>query len=158
MFGLFNFKAGYSAHRACGPLSVLLAGIILAGCSISTPLGPIFGSAEDKTATGSIPTQENRLTATMADGDWEQTKLALQAAMDPQNPGAAILWSNNAAGTHGSVTPVATAFLDNKNHCRSFVAALSQETATQWYQGKSCQNNGASWMIVSVQPWALPRS
>jgi len=158
VLGWFDFNAAYSARRACGPLSALLAGVILAGCAISTPLGPIFGSAEDKTATGSIPAQDNRLTSTMTDADWDKTKLALQAAMDPQNPGASILWSNTEAGTHGSVTPVADSFVENKINCRSFVAALSEVGATQWYQGKGCQRSGGTWSIVSVQPWALPHA
>ncbi len=137
---------------------MLLAGVILAGCAISTPLGPIFGSAEDKTATGSIPSQDNRLNATITDADWDKTKSALQAAMDPQNPGASIVWSNAEAGTHGSVTPVADAFVENKLSCRSFVAALNDSGSTQWYQGKGCQRTSGAWTIVSVQPWALPHS
>jgi surface antigen len=156
--GQFDFLPAYSVRRVCGPLSVLAIAIILTGCAISTPLGPIFGSSEDKTTTGSIPVQDNRLTSTMTDADWQQAKAALQAAMDPQNPGASIPWSNTTAGTHGSVTPVADGFVENKIHCRSFVAALADESATLWFQGKGCQNSGAPWTIVSVQPWSLPRA
>jgi surface antigen len=158
VLGWFDFKAAYSARRARGPLCVLLAGVILSGCAISTPLGPIFGSSEDKTTTGSIPDQDNRLSASMTDADWDKTKLALQAAMSPQNPGASILWSNPDAGTHGSVTPVADAFVENKSTCRSFVAALTQNVGTQWYQGRGCQRSSGSWTIVNVQPWALPHA
>ncbi|WP_448146569.1 RT0821/Lpp0805 family surface protein [Labrys miyagiensis] len=132
--------------------------MILCSCAISTPLGPIFGSSEDKTATGSIPSQDNRLNASMTDADWDKTKLALQAAMAPQNPGASILWSNTEGDSHGSVTPVADAFVENKTTCRSFVAALSQSGNTQWYQGKGCQKGGGAWTVVSVQPWALPHA
>jgi surface antigen len=158
VLGWFDFSAAYSARRARGPLSALLVGIILSGCSISTPLGPIFGSGEDKTTTGSIPSRDNRLNASMTDADWGKTKQALQAAMDPQNPGAAILWTNDEAGTHGSVTPVSDAFAENKSTCRSFVAGLSQGGAVQWYQGKGCQHGSGEWGIVAVQPWALPRA
>ena len=158
MPGRFDFKAAYSVRRARGPLCVLLAGVILSGCAISTPLGPIFGSGEDKTPTGSIPAPDSRLNASMTDADWDKTKLALQAAMDPKNPGASILWANGEGGTHGSVTPVADAFIENQTACRSFVAALSQSDTTQWYQGKGCQKNSGSWSIVNVQPWALPHA
>ena len=158
MFDRFDFKAGYSARRARGPLCVLFAGMILSSCAISTPLGPIFGSAEDKTTTGSIPDQDNRLSTSMTDADWDKTKLALQAAMNPQNPGASMLWSNPEVGTHGSVTPVADAFVENKTTCRSFVAALTENAGTQWYQGKGCQRSGGAWTIVNVQPWALPHA
>jgi surface antigen len=158
VLGWFDFNAAYSARRARGPLSALVAGVILSGCAISTPLGPIFGSAEDKTTTGSIPSQDNRLNTSMTDADWDKTKAALQAAMDPQNPGAAIMWSNAETGAHGSVTPVADAFVENKASCRSFVAGLSQTGPVQWYQGKGCQRGNGSWGIVSVQPWALPRA
>jgi surface antigen len=136
----------------------LLAGIILAGCAISTPLGPIFGSAEDKTITGSIPAQDKRLDASMTDTDWDRAKLALQAAMNPQNPGASVLWTNDTSETHGSVTPVADAFVEGKGLCRSFVGALSRSGAAQWYQGKGCQKSTGAWFIVSVQPWALPHA
>ena len=137
---------------------MLAAGIILAGCAISTPLGPIFGSNEDKTATGSIAAQDNRLNPVMSEADWSQTKTALQAALDPQNPGASIMWANTPTGAHGSVTPVADSFVESKQRCRSFVAALTEAGPTQWYQGKGCLMDGNRWTIASVQPWALPQS
>ncbi|WP_181161141.1 RT0821/Lpp0805 family surface protein [Labrys okinawensis] len=138
----------------------------MTGCAISTPLGPIFGSAEDQTTTGSIPAQDLRFNASMTDADWQQAKAALQAAMDPQNPGASIQWSNMATNAHGSVTPVAEPYVENKLTCRSFVAAQSGQSGgtvrgsnpAQWYQGKSCRKSGTPWSIVSVQPWALPRA
>ena len=156
MFSLFVFKGGYNAYRVRGPLSVLFASVILTGCAISTPLGPIFGSAEDKTTTGSIPEQDIRLNASMTDADWQQAKAALQAGMDPQNPGASIAWSSMTTGVHGLVTPVADSYAENKLTCRSFVAAQGGQGPTQWYQGKSCRKSGTAWSIVSVQPWALP--
>ncbi|PRH87358.1 hypothetical protein C5L14_12095 [Labrys okinawensis] len=166
MFSLFAFKGAYNAYRVRGPLSALFAGVILTGCAISTPLGPIFGSAEDQTTTGSIPAQDLRFNASMTDADWQQAKAALQAAMDPQNPGASIQWSNMATNAHGSVTPVAEPYVENKLTCRSFVAAQSGQSGgtvrgsnpAQWYQGKSCRKSGTPWSIVSVQPWALPRA
>lgn len=158
MFSLFEFKRGYSAYRVCGTLSVLSVAVILAGCAISTPLGPIFGSAEDRTTTGSIPEPDVRLNASMTDADWQQAKAALQAAMDPKNPGASIPWSNAATGAHGSVTPVAEAYVDGKLTCRSFVAAHAGSNPAQWYQGKSCRRTSSAWSILSVQPWALPRA
>ncbi|MDT3380916.1 RT0821/Lpp0805 family surface protein [Labrys portucalensis] len=166
MFSLFVFKGAYNAYRVRGPLSALIASVILTGCAISTPLGPIFGSAEDQTTTGSIPAQDIRLNASMTDADWQQAKAALQAAMDPQNPGASIQWSNMTTGAHGSVTPVAETYVENKLTCRSFVAAQSDQTGglvrgsnpAQWYQGKGCRKSGTAWSIVSVQPWALPRA
>ena len=156
MFCVSDFKAAYSVRCASGPLSALVAGIILAGCAISTPLGPIFGSTED--TTGSIASQTTRLTGTMSDADWDQAKLALQQALDPQNPGQSVVWSNAAAGTHGSVTPVADAFIENKIHCRAFVAALAEGGMTKWYQGKGCQKDSTQWMIISAEPWALPEA
>lgn len=158
MFSLFTFKGGYNAYRVRGPLSALIASVILTGCAISTPLGPIFGSAEDKTTTGSISAPDTRLNASMTDADWQQAKAALQAALDPQNPGASIQWSNMATGAHGSVTPVAESFVDNKLTCRSFVAAQSGPGPAQWYQGRGCRQSGTAWSIISVQPWALPRA
>nr|WP_245196950.1 RT0821/Lpp0805 family surface protein [Labrys sp. LIt4] len=163
---MFVFKGAYNAYRVRGPLSALFAGVILTGCAISTPLGPIFGSAEDQTTTGSIPAQDLRFNASMTDADWQQAKAALQAAMDPQNPGASIQWSNMATNAHGSVTPVAEPYVENKLTCRSFVAAQSGQSGgtvrgsnpAQWYQGKSCRKSGTPWSIVSVQPWALPRA
>jgi hypothetical protein len=153
----FHFMAAYNVRRACSPLLALLAGMFLTGCAISTPLGPIFGSRDDNPATGSIPAPDIRLSATMNQADWEQTKAALQAAMDPKNPGQSIFWSNVAASTHGSVTPVADAFIEKKMQCRSFVAALADPAGTQWYQGKACEKDG-SWAVVSAEPWALPRA
>ncbi|MDQ0391728.1 surface antigen [Labrys monachus] len=97
------------------------------------------------------------MNATMNQADWEQTKAALQAAMDARNPGQSILWANTSANTHGSVTPVADAFNENKIRCRSFVAALADAAATQWYQGKACQKEGL-WTVTSTEPWALPRA
>jgi surface antigen len=152
-----DFMTAYSARRAVSPLSAIVAAVILTGCAISTPLGPIFGSAEDDTTTGSIPARDVRLSATMNQADWDQTKAALQAALAPTNLGQSILWTSLTASTHGSVTPVSDSFVENKIRCRSFVAALADPSGTQWYQGKACQKD-ASWTVVSAEPWALPRA
>ena len=94
----------------------------------------------------------------MSDAERDKTRSALQAALDPQNPGASILWTDDEAGTHGSVTPVADAFFENKTTCRSFVAALTQSGNTQWYQGKGCRTGADAWAIITSQPWALPHA
>jgi surface antigen len=146
----------FSLLRALRPTLIAAAALSLAACSISTPLGPIFGSARQETTTGSIAPSDPRFTAEMTEEDWQQTTAALQVAFDPKTASHAALWSNGASGRQGSIAAVADAYPDTQRLCRAFIASLSLAGQTSWYQGRACQKEQTPWSVVTSAPWTLP--
>ena len=146
----------FSLSRALRPIVITAAALALTACSISTPLGPIFGSSAPEASTGSIAPRDPRFATEMTDEDWQQTNAALQSAFDPQAAGRAALWTNAASGHQGSIAAVADAYPEAQRNCRAFVASLSIDGQAHWYQGRACQSGKAPWSIVTSSPWALP--
>ena len=135
-----------------------LAGLAapLGGCAISTQLGPIFGASDDTVATGSITPRDRRFSTTMTDEDWSRAKLALGTALASEAPGAPAPWDNPASGLKGTVSPVASAYAADDRTCHAFVASLSDQASTHWYQGRACKTAETGWAIVETADWAPP--
>jgi len=137
------------------PLLIAVLTVSLSACSISTPLGPIFGSPAHDTPTGSIAPHDARFSPEMTDEDWQQANAALQIAFDAKAAGRAALWNNSQSGLQGSIAPVAEAYPEGEGHCRAFVASLGA-APQRWYQGRACRTGEAPWNIVASAPWTVP--
>jgi len=146
----------FSLSPALRPILIVAAALSLCSCSISTQLGPIFGSPAHDTATGSIAPPDARFTAEMTDEDWQQTNSALQAALEPAAAGRAATWSNTASGRQGSIAAVADAYPEAERICHAFIASFSIDGQARWYQGRACRNGQTSWGVVTSAPWTLP--
>jgi surface antigen len=129
----------------------------LAGCAISTPLGPIFGGADDGgPTTGSITPRDKRFSNMMTDEDWTLARVALDAALGPANSGRAAPWDSPASGLKGTIAPVATAYADDDRTCQAFIASLTDHSATHWYQGRACKTGKSGWTVVDASDWIPP--
>jgi hypothetical protein len=50
------------------------------------------------------------------------------------------------------VTPIASAYTQDGQTCRDFLASYVKEAVQSWMQGEACQDRGA-WQVRSLKPW-----
>ncbi|MFN8831812.1 MAG: RT0821/Lpp0805 family surface protein [Labrys sp. (in: a-proteobacteria)] len=142
----------YTLRRVLRPLVPIVASLGLAGCAVSTSLGPLF-SKDD--ITGSIPPSDGRFSTAMTDADWTAARTAVEQATADPAAGASTTWENPQTGLRGTVTPVANAFASESGTCRAFLATLVSTARTDWYQGRACHGgNGLS--VGPVEPFTPP--
>lgn len=131
----------------------ILIGCGLGGCSVMRDDGP-FAKMDTTDVTGSI----RALTHSGAKDDPTEADLALarMAASDVLTKGAkdsSQPWENPASGAHGSVTPVASSYIEDGRTCRGFLASYVKEHSESWMQGAACRSASGQWEIRSLKPW-----
>jgi surface antigen len=146
----------YRAFRRFGEARRLLAGglagICLAGCSMSFPMESLVPEDEPK-ATGTLVAKaSSALSPELGAEDWRRAKGALAVALDPQGNGASVSWDNPDSGFKGAFTPVGHPFVKGDEICRAFVAALGRAGRDAALEGTACRLSGAEWAIKAVKP------
>ena len=61
-------------------------------------------------------------------------------------------WENPKSGARGTVTPIASAYTQDGQTCRDFLASYVKETVQSWMQGEACRD-GSAWQVRSLKPW-----
>ena len=131
--------------------AVLVAGLCLAGCSVSVPMGSLVAD-QDLTTASTGGRQDSPLHASLNPEDWRRARAALGVALDPQGSGASVSWDNPDSGAKGSFTPVGQPFVQDDAVCRAFLAALQRHEAAT-LQGTACRPSGGEWTIKDVRPF-----
>jgi hypothetical protein len=147
-------------------LATLLA-LASGACSMSMELGSFLSDKDEKPAkvvhtdkadtrdvTGSLSLQSKK--TERANGshtiDWQFTSAALKEALGQSDESASIPWQNPNAGTRGTVTPVAAAYIKDGFACRNFIASHVGEGLENWYEGTACRVHRGEWEIRSARP------
>jgi surface antigen len=158
-------------RRAAGPAIIgfaCLIGLLAAGCSMSMELGSLFGKGDDAKAaekgddrdvTGSLqlqPSHEARADNGMTSGDWSLATAALREALGNREEGASVPWQNPITGARGTVTPVASAYLQEGSACRNFLASHVGKGREGWFEGKACRGHAGQWDVRSTRPLNKP--
>lgn len=144
----------YTPARRFIPLLLIVTGLGLSGCAMSTSLGPMF-AADD--ITGSITPRDGRFSNTMTDEDWRLAKAAVDTATSGNGATPAAAWENPLSGLKGSVTPVAAPYASQDRACRAFIATLVLKGRTEWYQGQACRGK-SDFSVTGVSAFAPPAS
>lgn len=156
-------------NRAAG--FVLLSLVIVlgpgtGGCSMSIPLdSSFFSSKSEKTevaemgdagdVTGSIRQDSGRsrdANANVHPADWSLAAAALREALAKNEEGASIPWQNPATGARGTVTPVASSYVQDGFACRDFLASHVGSGRESWFEGTACRIHRGQWDIRSTRP------
>ena len=134
-----------------------LAALVLGGCAISTPLGPIFGS-DDDAATGTVAPPDTRFSSDMSEADWTLAQAAVRTALDAGAGRPSASWQNPASGSKGTISPVASAFAVDGALCQAFTAIVTADGETSYYQGRACRTGSKAWMVTETSAWAPPQN
>jgi hypothetical protein len=118
---------------------------------MSYQLESFFG---DATTTGSIsPRQAARAAATLPpEHDLAYAKAAASEVLRRGEKDSSLDWENPATGARGTVTPIASAYTQDGQTCRDFLASYVSARVQSWMQGEACQDKGA-WRVRSLKPW-----
>lgn len=128
-------------------------GLTCGGCSIGA-LGSIYGSADKADQTGSIsaPPGAKQAGNLPPDSDLVFTRAAVSDVLSRASNDASVPWENPRSGARGTVTPIASAYTQDGQTCRDFLASYVNGPAQSWLQGEACRQKGA-WEVRSLKPW-----
>jgi surface antigen len=149
-------------------LTLLAAlGLGSGGCSMSMELGSLFSGKDEakavategdqKDVTGSLPLQAKQTEGSNRNGnraDWSLVTVALREALGDNKEGSSVPWQSPATGTHGTVTPVAAAYIKDGFACRNFLASHVGNGREDWFEGTACRIHRGEWDIRSTRPLA----
>ena len=138
----------------------LAAGLTLAlaagGCSINTSrFDSLFGSADKSDSTGSItpPPGAKEVAGLPPDGDLAYARAAASDVLTHGGKDASVPWENPRTGARGTVTPIASAYTQDGQTCRDFLASYISGSTQSWMQGEACKQDKGVWEIRALKPW-----
>ena len=126
---------------------LLCVGFGVAGCSMSYQMESYFA---DKTPTGSVSVKP---AAMPADRDLAYAKAAAQEVLRKGEKDASLDWENPATGARGTVTPIASSYVQDGQTCRDFLASYVTKSAQAWLQGEACREPLGAWQVRALKPW-----
>ena len=146
--------------------AAVLAGVLGCGtgaCSMSMQLGEFFSEKKEETLSARADVKEATGSVTMAaktsktsdrmDGaDWTLATAALREALAKGDDGNSIPWQNPDTGTRGTVTPVASAFVQEGFPCRNFLASHVGNGRENWFEGTACRVHRGQWDVKTTRP------
>jgi surface antigen len=141
-----------------GLAAVLGVGLASGGCSFQ--LGSLYDKhkRDESEVTGALNPVANAMAAMQPDqtglpeSDLAFTRIAASDVLAKDQKNVSQSWENPQTGARGSVTALTSAFIDNGNTCREFLASHVQGKVETWLEGSACQN-GAKWEVRSLKAW-----
>jgi surface antigen len=105
----------------------------------------------DKSPTGSIAAA--KAPAMPPEHDLALARKAAREVLRKGEKDASLDWENPATGARGTVTPIASAYTQDGQTCRDFLASYVTKTAQSWLQGEACQEPQKGWQVRALKPW-----
>jgi hypothetical protein len=155
--GRFRLYRGWARPRLWRSLAVggaLALALGSGGCAISSQVDSFFGS--DKTdTTGSItpPPGAKEADRLPPEPDLAYARAAVSEVLKRDEKNASQPWENPHSGARGTVTPIASAYTQDGQTCRNFLASYVNDTGEAWLQGEACKPNRGEWEVRSMKRW-----
>jgi surface antigen len=137
---------------------VCLLGVVAGGCAMSMELGSLFGKDDDakttdkndaRDVTASLQLVSTRSESSMTSTDWSLATIALREALAKGEDGMSVPWLNPHTGTRGTVTPIASAYVQAGSACRNFLASRVGDGQEGWFEGTACRGHAGQWDVRS---------
>ena len=136
-----------------GLAAALALAVACGGCSMSGQLDSVFGGDKsDQTGTITPPPGAKQMTELPPDADLAFTRAAVSDVLNRPND-ASVPWENPRSGARGTVTPIASAYTQDGQTCRDFLASYVQGTSQAWLQGEACKQHKGVWEVRTMKPW-----
>ena len=128
---------------------------------MSWELGSLFGKDDDtptaskespRDVTGALQLASARSEGVMTAADWSLASVAVREALSKSEDGTSIPWTNAATGTRGTVTPIASAYVQQGSACRTFLGSRVGEGKEGWFEGTACRGHAGEWNVRSTRP------
>ena len=140
---------------------VCLLSLAVGGCAMSMELGSLFGRDDDtktsaksdaRDVTASLQLVSTRSESSMTSVDWSLATIALREALAKSEDGMSVPWLNPNSGTRGTVTPIASAYVQAGSACRNFLASRIGDGQEGWFEGTACRGHAGQWDVRSTRP------
>ena len=120
---------------------------------MSSQFDSFFGSDKPE-RTGSIAPAPGakEVTQLPPDADLAYARAAASAVLGRGEKDTSQPWENPSTGTRGTVTPIASAYTQDGQTCRNFLASFVTGNSQAWVQGEACQQQGV-WEVRTLKPW-----
>jgi surface antigen len=124
------------------------------GCSLSGQFDSLFGSDRaDQTASITPPPGAKQVAQLPPDADLAYARAAASAVLSQGEKDTSIPWENPTTGTRGTVTPIASAYTQDGQTCRNFLASFVSGSSQAWVQGEACKQQQGVWEVRALKPW-----
>ena len=123
------------------------------GCSLSGQLDSFFaGARPDQTGSITPPPGTKAVGSLPPEYDLAYARAAASEVLRRDEKNSSLPWENPQTGARGTVTPIASAYVQDGQTCRDFLASYVTGEAQAWLQGEACQQKGG-WEVRSLKPW-----
>jgi hypothetical protein len=134
-------------------------GLLSCGCTMSG----MFGSERDDAkayakadTTGSVPAAAKPTAAPSLppEADLAYTRAAVAEVLSRGAKTLSAPWENPRTGARGTVTPIASAYVQDGVTCHDFLASYVLGASESWMQGEACrERRGSTWEVRTLRPW-----
>jgi len=118
---------------------------------MSSHLDSFFGS--DPTGSVKPPPGSKETTRLPPDADLAYARAAATAILGRGEKDSSQPWENPDTGTRGTVTPVASAYTQDGQTCRNFLASFVTGSSQAWVEGEACKQQQGVWEVRALKPW-----
>jgi len=153
---LYSGCARARLWRALPLAAGLTLGLACGGCGISTgQFDSLFGGSDKSDTTTSItpPPGAKGAGELPPDGDLAYARAAASDVLTRGGKDASAPWENPRTGARGTVTPIASAYTQDGQTCRDFLASYISGSSQSWMQGEACKQDKGIWEIRALKPW-----
>jgi surface antigen len=115
----------------------------------------LYGGADKSDQTGSItpPPGSKQAAVSPPDGDQAYARAAANDVLSRGGKDASAPWENPRTGARGTVTPIASAYSQDGQTCRDFLASFISGSSQSWMQGEACKQSQGPWEVRALKPW-----
>lgn len=159
--------AGAKTRQYCGLYSgcawprlwrnLALGGVLivsLGGCSLSGQFDSFFPTDKaERTSTIMPPPDAKEEVQLPPPADLAYARAAASAVLSRGEKDTSMPWENPRTGTRGTVTPIASAYTQDGQTCRDFLASFVSGSSQSWVQGEACKQQQGDWQVRSFKPW-----
>jgi len=94
-----------------------------------------------------------------AEGDFAMARAAVSEVLSKD--ASSLPWENHKTGTRGTVTPLVSAYNQDRIPCHEFLASFVRNGSESWFQGAACRARRGRWEVRNLRPWSkhvMPRA
>ena len=132
-------------------MTLALAG---GGCSIPGQLDTVVGGDKsDQTGSITPPPGSKQVSDLPPDADLAFARVAVSEVLSREAKDASVPWENPRSGARGTVTAIASAYTQDGQTCRDFLASYVSGSSQAWLQGEACKHHKGAWEVRTLKPW-----